>query len=219
MFDGFWKIEKRSVFKYMTIQIRFADITTRWSRPNISQFSDTKSVNRRFWANTRPHALILETGANGFGPIKETTLERADFASQQLMFLTSIVERKKSPISFLPYNCQLLSPQSEKARTGWAYPYCESQLFLMYILITCRHPGPHEQGNKCVDFMGEGQHPDGRDWVEQGAEKPAQYFQANLGRGETSRFETTFGAPAAIPARHNLHGPVSEVTRGHRWTS
>ena len=48
---------------------------------------------------------------------KETTLERADFALQLLMFVTEEKERRMFTIFFLSSFCQLLSPRIQ-ARTG-----------------------------------------------------------------------------------------------------
>ena len=46
-----------------------------------------------------------------FGRIKETTLERADFTLQMLMFETAEKEARMFIIYFLSSFCQLLSPQ------------------------------------------------------------------------------------------------------------
>ena len=43
--------------------------------------------------------------------VKETTLERADFALQLLMFVTAEKERRMFMIFFLSSFCQLLAPQ------------------------------------------------------------------------------------------------------------
>ena len=48
---------------------------------------------------------------------KETTLERADFTLQLLMFVTAEKERRMFTIFFLSSFCQLLSPRIQ-ARTG-----------------------------------------------------------------------------------------------------
>ena len=56
---------------------------------------------------------------------KETTLERADFAHQLLMFVTAEKERVMLMIFFLSVFCQLLSPRYE-ARVGRARSNQES---------------------------------------------------------------------------------------------
>ena len=47
----------------------------------------------------------------GFTSTKETTLERADFTLQLLMFVTAEKERRMFTIYFLSIFCQLLSPR------------------------------------------------------------------------------------------------------------
>ena len=56
---------------------------------------------------------------------KETTLERADFTLQLLLFVTAEKERRMFTIFFLSSFCQLLSPRIQ-ARTGWVRPDPES---------------------------------------------------------------------------------------------
>ena len=56
---------------------------------------------------------------------EETTLERADFTLQLLMFVTTEKEREKFAIFVLSSFCQLLFPRFQ-ARVGWARPDHES---------------------------------------------------------------------------------------------
>ena len=56
---------------------------------------------------------------------KETTLERADFTFQLLMFVTAEKEMEMFIIFFFSNFCQLLSPPCQ-ARIGWAGPDHES---------------------------------------------------------------------------------------------
>ena len=64
-----------------------------------------------------PKSQMLRSGAFEAMRTKETTLERADFTLQMLMFVTAEKEGQMFIIIFLPIFWPLLSPLFE-ARTG-----------------------------------------------------------------------------------------------------
>ena len=67
---------------------------------------------------------VFTSQSGGHDPnvlLKETTLERADFTLQLLMFVTAEKEWQMFIIFFLSSFCQLLSPRFW-ARIGWAHP-------------------------------------------------------------------------------------------------